>query len=235
MTVTVSPPAHRVRRHQALSAVCADAALMRSPRLSPSRLLTRLDRSGKTTGTGVHIDLGADSDVVGPVLKVSWHGHAVSVDRRFETWFDVTHRHRRGVSRFGWTASRVGDVGPVLVCGWLLVSNRRRGLAASAVIAGQALVVNLGVKRIFQRARPDDGHEMTSSLPSGHVATAVCAALLAPGGGVRAMAAAGSVCAAGRIAKQRHWVSDTIAGALVGAGVGYAFKRTLGNIVLAAT
>ncbi|MEJ7563078.1 MAG: phosphatase PAP2 family protein [Ilumatobacteraceae bacterium] len=115
---------------------------------------------------------------------------------------------------------------------------RRRGLRRSLVFAGllgaESLVVNQGLKRIFNRPRPtiagEPGLEVrrprTSSFPSGHASSAAFAtAVLTDQEGPRSAllwTPIAIVVAASRIHVRVHHASDVVAGLAVGAVLGVA-------------
>jgi len=144
------------------------------------------------------------------------------------------------------TAARVvdrtfGGVGGVAVVVGVsvLVGVRRgpRGGAAVAVAATLAWAGSEGLKALFARVRPEDGllELADGSYPSGHTTTAaalavgvVCALTVsrsdagARGVGAAAVAAAALVIAVtawSRLYLGVHFASDTVGGALLGAGV----------------
>lgn len=123
----------------------------------------------------------------------------------------------------GWVAILVV---PSLVIIALLLARRRRGaLFAAAAFLLSAGVVQL-LKNLYGRARPDDMVVASDfgAFPSGHVANAATLAvvlyLLIPRTRV---AIAGVVwvvtMALSRTLLSVHWATDTLGGALVGAGV----------------
>ena len=125
---------------------------------------------------------------------------------------------------------------PLLGALALFLSRRRWSavyfLAASV---GSALLVQV-VKHTFGRARPEDILILSDygSFPSGHTANAatiaVVAAVLFPHLWVRIVGAAWVVLMAfSRTYLHAHWLSDTVGGALIGAGAAFvlaaAFSR----------
>lgn len=138
------------------------------------------------------------------------------------------------------TASRLGDGWLWLAVGLLLAAGGRRGLqalAAGAVSAGIANLLQLGVKARVRRARPCERARPRHfgvgplgwfpsdrfSFPSGHALNAFAIgsviALAFPLAAVPALTVATSV-AASRVVLGLHWLSDVLAGALAGLLIG---------------
>lgn len=125
----------------------------------------------------------------------------------------------------GWALS-LAAVGIVLV-----VARRWLALLAFAVTEGLTSSSSALLKALVGRPRPPDGlvHPVGSAFPSGHAAYAgaTCVALVflftTPGMGRRrwwALAAIGIVGMAwSRTYLQVHWLSDVIAGAMLGIGI----------------
>lgn len=114
---------------------------------------------------------------------------------------------------------------PLLAILALVLARRWRGAVFAAVsFLASAGAVQL-LKTLFGRARPDDMLVVSDygSFPSGHTANAatiaVVAGILFPSLWVRLAGAAWLVLMAfSRTYLHAHWLSDTIGGALVGAG-----------------
>jgi undecaprenyl-diphosphatase len=126
----------------------------------------------------------------------------------------------------------------MVIAGVLAALGGRRGRRAAATgmiaIGMTSAVVNQGVKRVYQRPRPDrEGEEVpearyvhmpeSTSFPSGHsasafaFATAVGAQMPALGGPLRFMAGA---VAYSRVHTGVHYPGDAIIGSLIGSSLG---------------
>lgn len=116
-----------------------------------------------------------------------------------------------------------------------------QALALSVVLGVESLVVNQGVKRLFRRTRPTvsgDGRfsvrrPRSSSFPSGHASSALCAAVVLSSFGGPAWAVAlywlaALTVAASRLVVRIHHFSDVVAGAVLGTGLGLAAAAVLG-------
>lgn len=108
-------------------------------------------------------------------------------------------------------------------------------LRAAAALLAESALVNLGIKTLFGRSRPDwEGERphdirqpLTSSFPSGHASAAACAAILL-GDGDRLWPiylGLGALVAPSRIHVRMHHASDVLAGIMVGAAFGLLIKR----------
>lgn len=123
----------------------------------------------------------------------------------------------------GWVAVLVV---PLVVFIWLVLARGRRGaLYAAASFLASAGSVQL-LKNLFGRARPDDMVVASDfgSFPSGHTANAATLAVvlfvLFPRAWVAITGAAWVLAMAlSRTLLSVHWATDTLGGALVGAGV----------------
>jgi len=148
-------------------------------------------------------------------------------------WNTVVADHRvPWVVGFAQVMNRVGGgwiailLVPLLTIAALLLTRRWR----SAVFAAVAFILSAaavqGLKQLFGRARPEDMLVASDygSFPSGHVANAATIAvvvwLIFPGVWTALLGALWVVAMAySRTLLSVHWATDTLGGALVGAGV----------------
>jgi membrane-associated phospholipid phosphatase len=150
-------------------------------------------------------------------------------------------RGHRVADRAMYTLSELGNMGTLWHVAGLsraLLHGRsgwREATRLSSLIGVESLLVNQGIKRLFRRDRPlHEGPRphtlrtpVTSSFPSGHASSAFFAAtLLAP----RTKAgtlwyALAALVAVSRPYVRIHHASDVVAGAAVGAGLGWVAKR----------
>jgi undecaprenyl-diphosphatase len=133
---------------------------------------------------------------------------------------------------FNWLGRGLGRALALALVGLLLLRRRRwLALLAFAVAESLAPLLSALLKALIDRARPPDGlvHPVGPSFPSGHAtyagATCVALVLLFTTPGTRrswwwALAGLGVVGMAwSRTYLQVHWLTDVIAGALLGTGV----------------
>ncbi len=154
---------------------------------------------------------------------------------------DVRVQHAVQAHRGGWlerpmrAASDVGK--PVVVLGALLaiaILDTAEGVSVARVAVVAAAVVNgvvEGLKRLTNRVRPDGEHDPgNASFPSSHAANAFALAVVlarrwrpvAP-----AFWAAAAIVAASRVYLNRHFLSDAVTGALIGAGLALAVAHAM--------
>lgn len=114
--------------------------------------------------------------------------------------------------------------------------HERAALRLSGALVAEQLVVNIGVKSLFRRSRPEWEQyrprglrrPRSSSFPSSHASSAFLAAsLLADGRPGRAPAwyALAAVVASSRIHVKIHHASDVVAGAAIGLALAAVVKR----------
>ena len=133
---------------------------------------------------------------------------------------------------FNWLGRGLGRALALALVGLLLFRRRRwLALVAFAIAESLAPLLSALLKLMVDRARPPDGlvHPVGASFPSGHAtyagATCVALVLLFTTPGTRrkwwwALAGLGLVGMAwSRTYLQVHWLTDVIAGALLGSGV----------------
>lgn len=160
-------------------------------------------------------------------------------DSRVDTWLD-RYRGNPALDKVMYGASAVGDHG----LAWLIFG-ALRGLrsehdlkAALRVGAGvgiESALVNIGIKSLFKRVRPEHVGDRpfklrkprTSSFPSGHATSAfTAAALLSEDDGWWPIYyAAAVVIASSRAYVKIHHASDVIAGVAVGVALGALGKK----------
>ncbi|MBK9179047.1 MAG: phosphatase PAP2 family protein [Acidimicrobiales bacterium] len=116
----------------------------------------------------------------------------------------------------------------------------RRSVRFAIALGAESLLVNQGVKRLFERGRPrHDGHRphhlrrpSTSSFPSGHASAAFFAATILSAGRPRTAPALFGL--AGLVGTSRayvriHHASDVVGGAAVGLVLGALARRWVTN------
>lgn len=155
-------------------------------------------------------------------------------------WFDAL-RGRPVPDRVFEIASHLGDWGliwQIIACAQALRSDDdiARVPRLLTLFALESLIVNQGIKRLFNRARPDDRPDVssrlrepiTSSFPSGHASSAAFASvvLTEDDPGLRPVVLPIAVIVAtSRIHTRMHHPSDVVAGAAVGWALGVLAKR----------
>ena len=120
--------------------------------------------------------------------------------------------------------------------GFASPAGRRRAARISLILMAESVVVNGPIKSLFRRPRPvpvgPRPHRLripqTTSFPSGHATSALCAAALLSKDSRIAPAYYGLACvvASSRVYVRIHHASDIVVGAAIGAAVG-AFTRRL--------
>ena len=158
-----------------------------------------------------------------------------AVDRAFDQL-----RGRPVADRVMYGASALGDFSLI----WALLGSARSlrserdeqaFLRLVVCLAGESLLVNQGIKRVFRRTRPavttDRPHHLraplTTSFPSGHASSgAFAAVLLSDGSRVPAVwFLVALVVASSRIHVRIHHASDIVAGAALGTVLGIVVRR----------
>jgi membrane-associated phospholipid phosphatase len=133
----------------------------------------------------------------------------------------------------------VQDISAVAVLGGALFEGNETRLGRTFWKASESMLLAdvsaEGLKRVFRRARPSQGNDPNDwfgpsshrSFPSGEVThiTAVVTPFIAEYGrdhpAVWALAALPVYDGAARLKSQAHWQTDVLAGAALGAGIGY--------------
>ena len=112
----------------------------------------------------------------------------------------------------------------------------REALKISVALGIESALINGPVKMLFRRERPTLAEERphnlrtpkTSSFPSGHATSGFCAAMLLTGQRKRPIYfLLGAIVASSRVHVRIHHASDVVAGAAIGAGVGFGLRKTL--------
>ena len=174
-----------------------------------------------------------------PLLSNETRKKIASFDDRVDSAFDKL-RGNRITDRVFYSATNVGEHGLI----WFILG-ALRGLrsehdwhAAVRVgtgVAVESVLVNLGVKSLFRRARPpwetDRAFKirrpLTSSFPSGHATSAFTAAVLLSEEDMLAPAyyAIAAVVATSRIYVKIHHASDVAGGVALGLLMGHVGRR----------
>jgi undecaprenyl-diphosphatase len=165
------------------------------------------------------------------------------IDKQIDQWWE-RWRGRPSIDRLFYTASNLGDFSLIwhIVGGLRSLPPGRRPRSAirfSTLIGFESLLVNQGIKRFFDRVRPAEAadnstsHQLrepvTSSFPSGHASAAFCAsAFLSRRSSLGSFwhLIAGLV-ACSRIHVRLHHASDVAAGAGIGMILGKLAERLL--------
>jgi undecaprenyl-diphosphatase len=158
-----------------------------------------------------------------------------SVDRAWEPL-----RSDRTANAVFYAASAAGDFSVIwhginlarVVAG---TAERREAARLAVALGVESVLVNQGLKRLFERERPvattQRPHHLrtpsTSSFPSGHASSgALAASLLAQGSRLAPVyATVAAVVATSRIHVRIHHASDIVAGAAVGLAMGAVVRR----------
>lgn len=165
------------------------------------------------------------------------------VIRRFDESVDGTFEQFRShipINRAFYIASELGNWSLIWhltgVARAVITGDRKAAVRLSAVLGVESLLVNQGIKRLFNRQRPvyvgNRPHKLrkpvTSSFPSGHASAAACALVLliddqpelAP-----LFLAMAAIVAGSRIHVRVHHASDVVGGALIGGTLGLIARR----------
>lgn len=123
---------------------------------------------------------------------------------------------------------------------WLPVTTGSRSprdaAKISAALGVESAVVNGPVKMLFRRERPVEHNRphslrtpRTSSFPSGHATSGLCAAILLSSGRKHKLPyfIAAAIVASSRVHVRIHHASDVVAGAAIGATVGSCLRSWL--------
>lgn len=146
------------------------------------------------------------------------------------------------VDRTMYAASELGDfslIWHLIGAGQGLLPGRdpASALRLSTILGAESLLVNGGVKSLFQRTRPvwvDDRPRphhlrtpLSSSFPSGHASSAFTAAgVLSPGDPLWPLYyGIAAVVASSRVYVKIHHASDVVAGAALGVGLAAVARR----------
>ncbi len=158
----------------------------------------------------------------------------------FDTHFDQLLEPTRNFKPTIWvftTAAALGDFGIL----WHIVgivraisdnSRAKQALILSALIGIESLILNQGIKRLFNRQRPtakgDSRFKIrkprTSSFPSGHASSAFFAAVVltrwSTWPAIATWFAFAVIVATSRVAVRIHHATDIFAGAFIGTAMG---------------
>lgn len=179
----------------------------------------------------------------GPAAEVLPGGLGEAV-KAFDDAVDRVFDRIRGhavADRLFYGASAVGDYSLI----WQIASvaralrggrHEREAARLSVALGAESALINLGVKSLFRRARPQRVAHTTrklrtprsSSFPSGHATSGFMAATLLSTGRPRTRPlwfTAAAVVAASRVHVRIHHGSDVAAGALIGWGLGRLVRK----------
>ncbi|NND74793.1 MAG: phosphatase PAP2 family protein [Ilumatobacter sp.] len=168
----------------------------------------------------------------------------------FDRTVDATLERLRGnaaADRLFTTASHLGEFSLIWHLAGLTrgIATRRtdQAVVLSVLIGAESLIVNQGVKRLFNRTRPTTSGDarltvrapITSSFPSGHASAAAFAATVLTGWDGRRLGAVwcalAGVVAVSRAYVRIHHASDVVGGLAVGGALGVVGRRVAAQLV----
>ena len=207
-------------------------ALARSVKSVPGRLTRRSSAPQSRRPGGSPLRL---------VLPPGASKRIAAFDRAVDTAVANHLRGRPTVDRLFYTASALGDFSLL----WHLVGTARalgsvhhehQALRLAASLGLESVLINAGVKSLFQRTRPPrEEHHLhhlrrpsSSSFPSGHATSGFMAATLLSEGSRSLRVvwyATATVVAASRVHVGIHHASDVVVGALIGTALGRLVLR----------
>ena len=177
---------------------------------------------------------GAVREPVSPVFGPQVQAFDDAADRFFDRL-----RGNRLADRVMYGASAVGDFSLI----WQIAStlralggNEREAVRLSAALGVESALINVGVKSLFRRTRPDWEQDRprklrkprSSSFPSGHATSGFMAATLLSTGRPRSRPfwfALAAIVASSRVHVKIHHASDVAAGAVIGVGLGRLVRK----------
>jgi undecaprenyl-diphosphatase len=178
----------------------------------------------------------------GPAVEVLPGGIGEKV-KAFDDAVDRAFDRIRGnpaADRLFYGASAVGDFSVIWQIASVLTALRgreREAVRLSASLGVESALINIGVKSLFRRERPDRVEHaerslrkpQSSSFPSGHATSGFMAAtLLSSGRGKGSKVfwySVAAVVASSRVHVKIHHGSDVAAGALIGVGLGRLVRK----------
>ncbi len=141
------------------------------------------------------------------------------------------HRWRKRADYYGLGLNYLAGSSVILTDGFNSRSFSRKERLDAWQTFSEAYVVTVAstfaLKKLTHRLRPDDSS--FDAFPSGHTSTSACVAAnlgrrFGPGVAIPAAALA-TITGLSRLHHNRHWLSDVLAGALLGGLVGDGFGR----------